>query len=68
MTHDDLGSLQAEAIGIKNNGYIHKFGMPIFGDILFYVSEPINNDTQIFCYTNIYSYIQHMKVFFLHQM
>ena len=34
-------------MGTKNNEYIHNYGTPIFGDVVVYVSKPINNDNQI---------------------
>ena len=41
------GRLQAEFMEIKPDGYIHKYGIPIFGNIFVYVSKPINHDYQI---------------------
>ena len=41
------GSLQAEFLETKHNGHVHRYGTPIFGDIVVYESKPINNDNQI---------------------
>ena len=41
------GSLQAEFMETKHNGYIHRYRTPIFGNIFVNVSEPINNNNQI---------------------
>ena len=41
------GSLQAE-FETKYNGHIHRYGTPVFGNIVVYVSKPINNNNQIF--------------------
>ena len=39
------GGLQAELIGTKYNGRIHRYGFPIFGNIVFiYISRPTYND------------------------
>ena len=38
------GSMQAEFMETKYNGHIHRFGIPIIGNIVVYVSKPINND------------------------
>ena len=40
-------SLQAEFMGTKHNGHTHRYGTPIFGNIVVYVSKPINKDNQI---------------------
>ena len=42
------GSLQSEFMEIKYNGHIHRYGTPIFGKIVVYISKPINNSDQIF--------------------
>ena len=31
------GSLQAEFVGNKHNGQIHRYGSPIFGNIVIYI-------------------------------
>ena len=31
-------------VGTKHNGHIHKYGTPIFGNIVVYVSKPISNN------------------------
>ena len=41
------GSLQAEFVETKINSYIHRYGTHIFGNIVAYVSKPINDDNQI---------------------
>ena len=43
------GSLQAECMESKLNDQIHRFRPPIFGNIVVYVSKPINSDNQIIC-------------------
>ena len=35
------GNLQAEFMGIKNNAHIIRYGTPISGDIVVYVSKPV---------------------------
>ena len=44
MTYD---SLQTECMETKHNGHILKYGVPIFDNIVVYVSKPINNNNQI---------------------
>ena len=43
------GSLQAEFVGTKHNGHIHRYGKSIFGNIVVYtyISKPIDNNNQI---------------------
>ena len=41
------GSLQAKFMETKHNSLIHKYGILIFGEIVVYVSKPINNDNQL---------------------
>ena len=41
------GSLQAALMETKRNGCIHLYGAPNFGNIVTYISKPINNDYQI---------------------
>ena len=41
------GSLQAAFMETKHIDHIHSYGTPIFGNIVVYVSKPINNDNQI---------------------
>ena len=38
------GSPQAEFMVTKHTGHIHRYGTPFFGNIIVYVSKPINND------------------------
>ena len=38
------GSLQAELMETKHNSPIQRYGISIFGDIVVYVSKPINSD------------------------
>ena len=40
-------SQQAKFMEIKHNGHIHSYGTTIFGNIVFYVSKPIQNRDQI---------------------
>ena len=40
-------SLQAKFMMTKHNDHIYRFGTPIFGNIVVYVSNPINADNQI---------------------
>ena len=40
-------SLQAEFMETKYNGHIHRYGTPIFGRYVVYISKPINNNNQI---------------------
>ena len=37
------GSLQAQFMEAKHNGHIHRYGTPIFGNIVVYLSKPIDN-------------------------
>ena len=37
------GSLQAQFMETKHNGHIHRYGTPIFGNIVVYLSKPIDN-------------------------
>ena len=41
------GSLLAEFMETRHNGHIHKYKTPLFGNIVVYVSKPINNANQI---------------------
>ena len=51
------GSLQAEFTGNRHNGHTHMYETPIFGNIVIYVSIPINNDNYILCWLyNIVSF------------
>ena len=42
-----MASVQTEFVEIKHNSHIHRYGTPIFGNIVVYVSKPIDNDNQI---------------------
>ena len=42
------GSLYAEFMETKHNGHIHRYGTPIFGNIVVYVSKPITSNNQLF--------------------
>ena len=42
------GFMQVEFMETKHNGHIPSYGSPIFGNIVVYVSRPINNNNQIF--------------------
>ena len=42
------GSLQVEFMETKYNSHIHNYGTSIFGEIVVNISEPINNNNQIF--------------------
>ena len=41
------GSLQAEFMESNLIGYMHRYGTPIFGNTIVYISKPINNNDQI---------------------
>ena len=41
------GSLEAKFMETKRSGHMHRYGLPIFGYIVVYVSKPINDDNQI---------------------
>ena len=41
------GSMQATFMETKHNGHVHRYGTPIRGNIVAYVSKPINDDDQI---------------------
>ena len=41
------GIMQAEFAGTMHNGHIHRYGTHILGNIVVYVSKPINNNNQI---------------------
>ena len=41
------GSLQAEFMEIKHNDHIHRYGASIFGNVVVYLSKPVNNNNQI---------------------
>ena len=43
------GSLQADFMETKYNGHIHRYGTPIFGNIVVYVSKLIDNNNEIPC-------------------
>ena len=48
MVHDDLWYiLQAEFMETKPNGHIHRYETSISGNIVVYVSKPINDNRQI---------------------
>ena len=47
MVHDDLGSMQTEFMETNHNGHIHRYGTSTFGNIVVYVSKPINNNKNI---------------------
>ena len=41
------GSLQAEFMETKHSGHIHRYGAPVFNDIVVYVSKPISNNNPL---------------------
>ena len=41
------GRLQAEFMETYHNGNIHRYGTSIFGNIVVYVSKPIDNNGQM---------------------
>ena len=41
------GSQQAEFVGTKHNGHTHRYGTPIFCNIVVCASKPINDNTKI---------------------
>ena len=42
------GSLQAEFMETKYIGHMHRYGPPIFGNIVVYISKTINNNNKHF--------------------
>ena len=44
----NYGSLQAEFMETKDHGHIHRYGAPIFSNVVVYLPKPINNDNKYF--------------------